>query len=367
MAHIHITLVGGQPAPVYQGIIAMNPDKVLLIYSEQTEKESDRISEEFSIETELVKIHPVDLMQIDSSIEKIKNKISDDDSLSINIGGGTKTWSVMFYNHFKSRDNTEIFYIDQNSTLWSFNDYSPKKLSFDMDAQFRLYGTTPKKYHRFDIYTEEDGEAVMQIRGLRKFNYIDFNRLTSEHDRSRSETYFSTNYGSSLEWFDDKEYYIMSLTNKFRQEKEEVLDSPNIKTLISNTGWFEYEVAKMLNEWNKTSDLILNCEFHAKSHSPKNEIDIIVNAGAKLLFVECKTQISNETDIDKFAAAVKNYGGMGSKALFVTDAPMRDKAKEKCLDNKIMHFSIMEHGGAVLAKKSLFNLLDNELFNINVK
>lgn len=31
MTKVHITLVGGQPAPVYNGIVAMNSDKVVYI------------------------------------------------------------------------------------------------------------------------------------------------------------------------------------------------------------------------------------------------------------------------------------------------------------------------------------------------
>ncbi len=32
MAKIHITLVGGQPAPVYNGIVATNPDDLVYVY-----------------------------------------------------------------------------------------------------------------------------------------------------------------------------------------------------------------------------------------------------------------------------------------------------------------------------------------------
>ena len=33
---VHITLVGGQPTPVFQGILYSNPDKVIYICSKQT-------------------------------------------------------------------------------------------------------------------------------------------------------------------------------------------------------------------------------------------------------------------------------------------------------------------------------------------
>jgi hypothetical protein len=70
----------------------------------------------------------------------------------------------------------------------------------------------------------------------------------------------------------------------------------------------------------------------------KNEVDIIVDAGTKLLFVECKTQVKNSTDVDKFASVVRTYGGLGSKALFVTYSPMVPEALEKCVEKGIAVF-----------------------------
>ena len=74
----------------------------------------------------------------------------------------------------------------------------------------------------------------------------------------------------------------------------------------------------MLSSWEYAKEIIMNANFPYKNNNPKNEIDIIVNTGNRLLFVECKTQINDITDIDKFRTAVKNYGGMGCKALFIT-------------------------------------------------
>ena len=35
---VHITLVGGQPAPVYHGIKALEPEMVIYIYSDSSVK-----------------------------------------------------------------------------------------------------------------------------------------------------------------------------------------------------------------------------------------------------------------------------------------------------------------------------------------
>ena len=91
-------------------------------------------------------------------------------------------------------------------------------------------------------------------------------------------------------------------------------------------------------------------------------MDIIVNTGDKLLFVECKTKLSKITDIDKFHSVVKNYGGMGSKGLIFTLTPMTDTDLEKCKDNDIISFSWEGHKNV---KGDLFKLIDTEIKKIN--
>ena len=43
---VHITLVGGQPAPVYHGIVATQPDKVVFIYSESSRDAMEKVRSE---------------------------------------------------------------------------------------------------------------------------------------------------------------------------------------------------------------------------------------------------------------------------------------------------------------------------------
>ena len=160
-------------------------------------------------------------------------------------------------------------------------------------------------------------------------------------------------------------FVCIYLQGKKRNE-EIVLKSPHAIDLAFNSGWFEYKVARLLSHWKKAKNIYMNCRFPFKSNVDKNEVDIIVNAGNKLLFVECKTQINKTTDIDKFNSVVRAYGGTASKALFVTDAIMTDVAKKKCEEYGIMTFSLQE-SHFLETKKALFLTIDNELFNINTK
>lgn len=366
MQKIHITLVGGQPIPVYLGIKQSKPDSVIFVCSEQSIEETNRIRKELDIDSEILIFDPVDLEVIGKAVEELANRLHEC-RLSINISSGTKPWAYYFIQTFGNREKCEILYVDQNNLVRNFNDFSQQAGHIGMDARFRLHGNPLSNFMKLSDYTAEDLYAIHSIRQIRKFNFRDFNYLTEQLSRHPNKTFIESNSGSKLEWDSGNKSLTIQMYNNSGVFKSEVFDSPNVRNLFQNTGWFELEVAELLSKWDKAKEVRINCVFSTLSNSPKNEIDIIVDTGTKLLFVECKTQIRSETDVDKFASAVKVYGGTGSKALFVTDAPIRDKALEKCRDNKVIPFSLVPNRGSKVSGKTLFQLLDKELYNINTK
>ena len=363
---VHITLVGGQPAPVYNGIIATQPEKVVFVYSDKSREVAERISKEVKLPSERRKVDPVDLNDIEKKVLQCAEQFKNDD-VSVNISSGTKPWAFYFAKIFGQMPNATLFYVDQNNTLWNLTDKSSRKVDFDMDAQFRLLGNRLTNFKRFSELDDNDKACVDKIELLRNHSVSEFNELVSYFNKHKNATQYATSNGSQLTWSKTAKSFRCCVRNKKGREITVELQSRHVRTLLLNTGWFEYKVATILSRWDKSSDIRLNCKFPASNNAPKNEIDIIVNAGDKLLFVECKTQIHEITDIDKFSAAVKNYGGMSSKALFVTDAPMSDVAQEKCADNGILSFSLQENNLGLALEKALALLLDSELFNINTK
>ncbi len=364
MSKTHITLVGGQPIPVYLGIQYAQANQVLFICSFQTRNEAKRVDAEIAVSSEIIELDPVDLEKIVVEVSRLAESLQDNE-VSINISGGTKLWAYYFASIFAQHPNSTLFYVDQNNKIWNLTDRSHHTVDLDMGVRFRLHGNPLKDFHRIGKYAADDFAAIQPIRNIRKFSPGEFTQLVLLCSNAPNINKHTTRNGSILEWNKEDKEFTIRLFRRNGASQVEVLHSPQIFHLIHNSGWFELEVAQMLSEWGRVKEMRLNCIFPTKTNSPKNEIDIIIDTGTKLLFVECKTQINSETDIDKFAAAVKVYGGSGSKALFVTDAPMRDKAKEKCNDNGILSFSLEEYGGATLSKRPLFELLEKELFNIN--
>jgi hypothetical protein len=379
MSKIHIALVGGQSIPVYLGIVGTRPNRVVLITSEQTRKSVDTIKSvlppPLPIETIVVSpVDPIKIHQVASDLaEKYKN-----DEVYVNISGGTKAWTHIFGYIFQALENATVFYIDQNSVLWNYKTMqSQLVVDFDMDVLFRLQENALKHYVPFAEYTEEDVTAMNQLVSARKYNCGKFNKLTTlltkdweEKIQNQKCGCLSLSESDYVEW-EKPDFVRLVLSTKKGGACEYTIESPHAVSLAFRTHWFEFKIAKMLSLWKYAKDIRLNCVFPPKGVNttkyPKNEVDIIVNTGVKILFVECKTQISNSTDIDKFRTVVKNYGGNGSKALFITDNVMTSLQKEKCKESEIISFSLQDASVGPNKEQELFKLLEQELFKINAK
>lgn len=379
MSRIHITLVGGQPAPIYNGIMATQPDRVVYIYSEGSKSVLDKLRSVLQLEADERSLDPTDPLKIKQLAEQLAEKYKKDE-VTVNITSGLKSWSYFFGIVFDKQPNAAVVYIDQNNVLWNYKTMTGSTdFTFDMHTAFLLYGNPiENNYKKYESYTEADYKAMKKVENIRGFNYNDFNSLLTVLDnkrhnvvRNQSRGKFELPTGSYVEWEKttvEKDGFVRICLSKKNGEKAETcFESPNAVDIAFNSGWFEYKIATILAQWNKAKELCLNCRFPYKKGIDKNEVDIIVNTGSKILFVECKTQINNTTDIDKFRSVVKGYGGMGSKGLFITDTPMTDVAKEKCKEHNILSFSLQGSHLGMSTEQALFLLLDTELYNINAK
>ena len=379
---VHITLVGGQPAPVYHGIVATQPDKVVFIYSESSRDAVEKVRSEIRIsEDEQEPLNTTDPQLIMVRAKALAEKYKDDE-VTLNISSGLKSWSHLFGRVFDSMSNASVVYMDQNNVLWNYRTMEHKSdFEFDMDVLFRLYGNRLENYKRLTDYTEKDLKALEKIKNIRSFNIPDFNKLTATLNDKQQNILRNQNSGkfdlmangsqSYVEWEkttkDSIGFVRIFLAKKNGKSQEVTFESENAVDLAFNSGWFEFEVATLLSKWAKAKSVYLNCHFPFRPNVDKNEVDIIVNTGTKILFVECKTQITHTTDIDKFRSVVKGYGGTGSKGLFVTDARMTDVARKKCEEHGLLSFSLQDDHLGMSHEKALSLLLDSELFNINTK
>lgn len=381
MSKIHITLVGGQPAPVYHGIMSTKPDLVVYIYSKDTDSKQafNILKKEVGTKWLGYKLDPTDPVLIKNLAERLANKFKNDEEITINISGGLKSWSYWFGVVFEKISNATIIYIDQNNKLWNYRTMeASSNIEFDMHTLFRLYRNPLTNYTPYTDYTDADFSAVTLIEECRAFNHQDFNRLLTVLNKI-SQTKLRTQDCGEFHLTDSQSYVkwernrcmrnsnvIIHIHNNESSITKE-FTSPHAIDLAFFAGWFECKIAHILSRWNKAKEICMNCHFPFKPGFDKNEVDIIINTGNKILFVECKTQINKTTDIDKFRSVIKAYGGTASKGLFITDASMYDLAKAKCDEHNILTFSLQDNHGNMSYEEALITLLDTELDKINAR
>lgn len=371
---VHVTLIGRQTAPAYNCIMHFNPDKVFYIYSPETRGELSVLQSLVSIPYEAIEVSASDLSDIRTKAIELSSRLVFEDEVTVNLQGGTKHWSLIFYSAFSQMTNCSMYLIDQNNIMSNLNNLENHVIDSDVFSYFYLTGNPPQGYTDFAEYDEEDLKSMKIISNARRHDIQKFNTLAAllkdewaEKLRTSKHGIFKADDYSYIKW--DKSDTVQKVEIVL-DGKKFYLSSPHAVSLTFNSGWFEYKVARMLSHWCHAEKILLNCVFPPKTNPseidlryPKNEVDIIVFTKKKALFVECKTKLHNSTDIDKFRTVVRNYGGQSSKALFITDRPMLPLQKEKCSESAIITFSIADSGPN--KEQELFRILNAELSVIN--
>lgn len=382
MSKVHITLVGGQPAPVYHGIVATQPDYILYVCSGSVD--SKRALKELKkvlvhIPCECYFLDPTDPLLIKEYVESLVERFKDDD-VTVNISGGLKSWTFWFSVVFDKQPNASVVYMDQNNVLWNYRTMqSSSDFEFDMHKLFCLHRNPLENYTPFSEYDQDDIAAIDDIEACRMSNFNDFNKLTTVLSKESRDYVKSTVEGmltlpsslSYVRWNKNREGGKPEVEICIYKDEQPVakklIRCSHAMDLVFSAGWFECKVANLLSKWEHAKDIYMNCHFPFKEGVDKNEVDIIINTGTKILFVECKTQIFDTTAIDKFRSVIKGYGGTASKGLFVTDARMNDVAKEKCREQGILIYSLKHFPAGTAHEETLAALLNKELYNINAR
>jgi len=368
---VHIALVGGQPMPVYVGIRYTNPDEVILIHSKESKAEADRIAGLIKTAPVVFKeFAPVDMQKIIADAKALVEELDGESELFVDVTSGTKPWTIVMFQSFVNHENANIIYIGQNNGIYDVATGIRKQFNsiVNMDDVFALYNTRATDYISFSDVTQDDIKAVDELMKMRIVNIRAFNELTMFKDNIRRIGQDAWQDGSSISWNKDEGWIKLELTRRGKYPIYKKFSSPHIFRILFNAGWFEFDVANRLSKWIIASDIRIGVKFPYNKGQTKNEIDIILNLGNRLLFVECKTQIYDITDLDKFSKAVRNFGGLGSKMLFVTLDRMKDTAVQKCNDNDIFALSYAEANlNKTEVEKRMRTLLNEKITLINRK
>ncbi len=374
MSKIHITLVGGQPIPVYLGITEDKEcEKVFLIHSSSSLKEAQTIQRYCGKRCSFIEYVPTDIEAIRNATDEIR-KETDGDEVTLNVTSGTKPWSLIFYQSFSNHPSVRIVYIDQLNRWYNLKSGETKQLNIDIFKRFELYGNPLKKYRTIDSYTESDFKSIRNIEIARSKHVGAFTDLTNrekeEYDTDEGE--ITSKNGSIMRWNWSEGWVDFEMINYGGFLSKPIhIELDHAKDIVLNTAWFELKTALELRKNPNVKDIYISCEFLLKDEKAKNEIDVIADFGTRLIFVECKTMINEITAIDKFRSAMRNFSGTSSTGVFVSNDRVTKGTRyeryiatmEKCKDNDIITFNFGFWNGK--EDSSLNTIINEAITKIN--
>lgn len=333
-----ITLLGGQILPVYLGILEKKPDEVHVLYTKETRQLLPRLIHEFpQVKIHSYQVDPYDFIGIK---EFVTNIILDNekDEFQLNLTSGTKVMALACQSVVSALD-FKVFYIDQKHRLFCMSDesFSNLKSSIKIKTFFALSGhknytswslsnfTNAEIDFAYDIF-----EQSQQKSGL----YTLFDLVRTNCDRIPTTKQFAIkDANTSVNWKNST--LQINLLNK------QLICTSKIAFQIAFGGlWWELVVADVTHKWSKSTEHIIGVEIQTKSsHQSKNEIDIVLNTGKHLIFIECKSGNVTQADINKIRTVNRLYGGISSKSILVCRYIPRKDLLEKCKDLGIEVFA----------------------------
>lgn len=338
-----ISIVGSQLLPIYVGIKEFNPDKVHFIVSNESLGSITALKPLLkNIQFSTHNCDAFDFFAIKLTCEKIIDKINSNDTITFNLTGGTKIM-VLACQALIIEKALKGFYINQDDTLLELPSYTRKKINTELTTKefFDLSGHSIATSNVLSDFTAEDLKMSSLIESFanadKKYTVITnyfrkkYNNANIKIPSSGKEIIPNN---IELTWS------VNSITIKMNGKELRSFKSKNIHQLFFNSGWWELLVANEMSNWGKFKELLINCvlPFKIDVTSSKNEIDVLLNTGKKLIFVECKSGNVKQEDVNKMKAIKQTYGGLISKSILVSRFLPSPTIIEKCKELDIEIF-----------------------------
>lgn len=341
-----ITLLGGQVTPVYWGIKEKDPDVVHILYSIESRFHLPMLIALFPLKKfETIQVTPYNFDEIIEVVGAIILK-NPEDSYELNLTGGTKVMALACNDAFKTLEYNS-FYIDQNNKVYDFNShaYTPINSLIDTKTFLSLSGHKDFGSQTISNYTTSELIFAKQIELFSDTKeYKQINKLLKSFKVGTEgiKKYTLNDQLFNLSWHSP---YLEIKTNN----DQYTCVSENAFKIAFNGLWWELIVADALKKWQKIYEMKLGVEIHSKTQKGevKNEIDILINTGRNLIFIECKSGDIGQEDINKMRVVKRLYGGLSSRSILVAKYPPRRSIIEKCFDLGIDLFTTPNISGIV--------------------
>lgn len=350
-----ITFLGGQLLPIYIGIKEFMPGKVHFIASNESKDGMTILKDLFKelVFSEFI-CDPFDFYEIKKRIEMIVEKVGHNDEVLINLTGGTKIM-LLAAQSVISENQGKGFYINQDYSLIEVPSYQKKQIVSQLSIK-DFFGLSGHKAFKAKTISEISTNELKVSNDIESF--ADSNKLYSKvNDFVRKKYRVLPEKG--LEIID-----VITLVKwdagfvEIQHNKKSIVTfrCNNARELFFNASWWELLVASEVGKWIRAKEIVLNCVLPFKSDDKilKNEIDILINTGNKLIFVECKSGNIKQEDINKMKIIKQTYGGIISKSILVSRFLPTQSIMEKCKELDIEVYYVYA-----------FHKMENPLKNIH--
>lgn len=357
-----ITFIGGQVLPIFVGIKEYSPDKIHFIVSEESKDKINLLKPllDTKIYSEII-CNAYDFISIKEACEEIINRLEPTDEISFNMTGGTKIM-VLAAQSLIQKGSGEGFYLNPDNTILKLPSYTFMQLTCEISVRefLDLSGHKINSFKLINYFAKEDFLAANKISSFANLdktfsivatyfrkNFDDIKKIPQNGNVKITEKIICI-------WDRRKIVISKNGTNIFKA------NSQYIRDLFFNSAWWEIIVAKKISEWTKVRELLIQCKlpFRGDIKILKNEIDILVNTGRKLIFVECKSGIVKQEDINKMKIIKDTYGGIISKSILVSRFLPSKNILEKCKELNIEVFHQYEDKILVNELSKLVNTLE---------
>jgi hypothetical protein len=354
-----ICFLGGQLLPIYIGIKEFCPDRVYFIASEESKQGISMLKGLFNdIKYAEYMCDAFDFKSIRDKIESILSKINESDEISINLTGGTKIM-LLAAQSIIAEKKIKGFYVNQDYSLIEVPSYQRKVIASELSINdyFALSGHVIAKAKKIEDFAETEYVVSKKIESFALTNkiYSRTNDFIRKKYKSIPESGKETiNSNVSIEWNNG------NIDIKNNSKSIARFSSLNIKDLYFNAVWWELIVAREVSKWVKAKEIMLQCILPFKSDDTtlKNEIDILLNTGNKLVFIECKSGNIKQEDINKMRIIKQTYGGTISKSLLVSCYIPSPTIIEKCKELDIEVFYCYAFSKQVNPLSKIHQVLD---------
>ncbi len=338
-----ISLVGGQLLPIYVGIKEFNPDKIHFIVSKESVASLNNLKPIIKgIPFNEYQCNPFDFYEIKSICEKIIHKLNPNDTIEFNLTGGTKIM-VLACQAIIHEKELKGFYINQDDSYLELPSYERKNISLELTVNefFDLSGHKTYNYKTIKDFKEEDLKTAEKIKNFANYDnrykvIIGYFRKKYLNNNNPLPLSGNESINNNLKVIWNQSVLKIEFNNKVLLN----INSLILQDLFFKAVWWELLIANEIAKTIKFKELFLGFELNFKSdkNTTKNEIDILINTGKKLIFIECKSGLVKQEDINKMKVVKQTYGGAIAKSILVSRELPNSSIIEKCKELDIELF-----------------------------